>query len=284
MSANPNDGGPPREAVKQSDGSWIQQLEDGSTMRWTRRPDGSWRKPEHKRAGWVGELEQQKYVSKGEQEEQRRQAQMQAAVGRIPGLAPGQEPEQKKSANERKKEKRKEKAEEKMEERFQNGASKTTSARPEAKEVKASPPAQEPAADGNAGGRSIKALQKKLRQIEELEERQAKGEALNEDQLSKVAAKAKVQADLTSVMNGEPPRLEERQEAVSESAPVVKEAPPVVEEVAPLAPKSKKAIEKKLRQIADIELKLKNGEELNSDQKDKLASKAELEEQLKTAV
>merc|ERR1719188_1468810 len=62
MSTNPNDGGPPREAVKQSDGSWIQQLEDGSTKKWTRRPDGSWRKPEHKRAGWVGELEREKYI------------------------------------------------------------------------------------------------------------------------------------------------------------------------------------------------------------------------------
>lgn len=283
MSANPGDGGPPREAVKQSDGSWVQQLEDGSTMRWTRRPDGSWRKPEHKRAGWVGELEQQKYVSKGELEEQRRQAQMQAQAGRIPGLAPGQEPEKPKSANERKKEKRKEKAEEKMQERFENGTSKTTSSRADVKEVKASVPVAESAADSAAGGKSVKALQKKLRQIEELEERQAKGEALNEDQLSKVAAKARVQADLTSAINGEPPRVEEREQVVPTAA--VTEVPPAIEEPAPAsAPKNKKAIEKKLRQIADIELKLKNGEELNDDQKAKLKSKAELEEQLKTAI
>ena len=36
--------------------------QDGATIRWTKRPDGSWRRPEHRRAGWVGELEQAKYV------------------------------------------------------------------------------------------------------------------------------------------------------------------------------------------------------------------------------
>mmetsp|Transcript_67741 Transcript_67741/g.107316 ORF Transcript_67741/g.107316 Transcript_67741/m.107316 type:complete len:274 (+) Transcript_67741:55-876(+) len=271
---NANDG-PPREAVKQTDGSWIQQLEDGSTMRWTRRPDGTWRKPEHKRAGWVGELEQQKYVSKGEQEEQRRQAQMQAQIGRIPGLAPGQEPAQTKSANERKKEKRKEKTEEKLEKRFENGSSEKATSRSEAKANESREDAAEK--DGATGGRSAKALEKKLRQIEQLEERQAKGEALNEDQLSKIAAKAKIQADLTSVLNGEEPRAEEPKAVVEESVAVDEPVAPAA------AQKNKKAIEKKLRQIADIELKQQNGEELNEDQRLKLASKAELEAQLKSA-
>jgi len=31
-------------------------------VRWTKRPDGSWRKPERTRAGWVGDLERQKYT------------------------------------------------------------------------------------------------------------------------------------------------------------------------------------------------------------------------------
>lgn len=52
---------PPSEAVPQPDGSFLLELADKSTLRWTRRPDGTWRKPEHKRAGWVGELEN-KYV------------------------------------------------------------------------------------------------------------------------------------------------------------------------------------------------------------------------------
>jgi len=51
--------------------------------------------------------------------------------------------------------------------------------------------------------RSAKALEKKLRQIEQLEERYAKGESLNEDQLSKIAARAKVEADLNSALNFE---------------------------------------------------------------------------------
>merc|ERR1712146_566946 len=54
-------GHPPEESEQQADGSFLLTMEDLSTLRWTRRPDGSWRKPEHKKAGWVGELEQEKY-------------------------------------------------------------------------------------------------------------------------------------------------------------------------------------------------------------------------------
>eukprot|EP00434_Breviolum_minutum_P003339 symbB.v1.2.002937.t1/scaffold162.1/size290285/10 len=53
---------PPSEAILQPDGTSQIDLEDGATIRWSRRPDGSWRKPEHRRAGWVDELEQAKYV------------------------------------------------------------------------------------------------------------------------------------------------------------------------------------------------------------------------------
>mmetsp|Transcript_77735 Transcript_77735/g.222810 ORF Transcript_77735/g.222810 Transcript_77735/m.222810 type:complete len:275 (-) Transcript_77735:61-885(-) len=42
----------PTDAVEQSDGSFVQELEDGSSLRWTKRPDGAWRKPEHRRANY----------------------------------------------------------------------------------------------------------------------------------------------------------------------------------------------------------------------------------------
>lgn len=57
------------------------ELEDGSTARWTQRPDGTWRKPERKRASWVGELERPKYVPPA------RRGQEQAAT-QVPGLPP----------------------------------------------------------------------------------------------------------------------------------------------------------------------------------------------------
>eukprot|EP00929_Paragymnodinium_shiwhaense_P111876 TRINITY_DN80160_c0_g1_i1.p1 TRINITY_DN80160_c0_g1~~TRINITY_DN80160_c0_g1_i1.p1 ORF type:complete len:343 (-),score=94.02 TRINITY_DN80160_c0_g1_i1:111-1139(-) len=43
---------PPPEAVEKSDGSFVQELPDGSTLRWTKRPDGTWRRPEHQKCGW----------------------------------------------------------------------------------------------------------------------------------------------------------------------------------------------------------------------------------------
>lgn len=55
-------GCPPIDAKKQPDASYVLELEDKSTLRWTRRPNGTWRKAEHKKAGWVGELEREKYV------------------------------------------------------------------------------------------------------------------------------------------------------------------------------------------------------------------------------
>jgi len=42
----------PKEAVEQLDGSFAVHLQDGSSWRWSLRPDGSWRKPERHRKGW----------------------------------------------------------------------------------------------------------------------------------------------------------------------------------------------------------------------------------------
>jgi len=298
MASNGDPNMPPREAAKQADGSYVHTLEDGSTMRYTRRPNGIWRKPEHKRAGWVGELEQKAYVSKGAQVEQIQQAAMCAQLGRIPGsspdyVAPEGNKTQAQMKNERKKEKRKENAEEKLE--VARGAA------PEAKKVVAAEAV--PQQDGD--GKNEKALRKKLRQIEELVEKQKGGEALNEAQLAKVASKNGLEADLQAVLAGEPASTTAPAVSKAPAAPVAgyvataaapaaaatvvaavaapaatapSAAAPVAE--AASASKSKKAIEKKLRQIAEIEEKERNGEVLNEDQRQKLAAKKELQKEL----
>ena len=45
---------PPPDAVLQSDASFLCVRRDGSSSRYAQRLDGSWRKPEHRRTGWVG--------------------------------------------------------------------------------------------------------------------------------------------------------------------------------------------------------------------------------------
>jgi len=284
---------PPREAVRQADGSYFLQKEDGSTMRWTRRPDGTWRKPEHVRAGFVGELEQKKYVSKGEQMEQLKQNQMQAQLGRIPGAPPDEEGSKSQGVNkrnERKKEKRREKAEEAEEARLtgKDKASEDTSGSAILNEEMT-----------ESAGKNEKNIRKKLRQIEVLEEKQQKGEDLNEDQLAKIANKATLQAELKACLAGETVPAAKPPAQVSQAAPVAAApaaasasavaaaAEPVVSAAAAPAPdsaaptKNRKAIEKKLRQIAEIEEKQRNGETLNADQEAKLATKKELEADLK---
>lgn len=288
---------PPKEAVKQADSSYIEQMEDGSTMRYTRRPDGTWRKPEHRRAGFVGELEQAAYVSKGKELENNRQAAMQAQLGRVPGAPPGAGPTNDANmsaaarGNARKKEKRQEKAEEQENARVNGPA-------PEASDQTT------PETMAEAAAKNEKNIRKKLRQIEELEAKQKQGDELNEDQALKVAGKKKLEAELKAVLAGEvvlatpAPAPAAKPAAPAAAAgytaapaaaapmPAAAAAPAAAAPVAVPAAgaKSKKAIEKKLKQVAELEEKERNGEELNYDQKAKLASKKQLQAELKTAV
>ena len=211
---------PPREAAKQPDGSYTLPQPDGSTLRWTRRLDGTWRKPEHKRAGYVGELEQKKYVVPGLQQQMQREEVIRREVAArpvrpvIPGLPPGAavEPAPPRGRNERTKEQRKQKAELSEAARLGGYPAPTTSAAPATtartrpaagprvpdaweKEASDAPAAVAPS-EAAARAKSHKALEKKLRQIVELEHRQAKGEALNEDQLLKIASKPAVEAEM----------------------------------------------------------------------------------------
>mmetsp|Transcript_23368 Transcript_23368/g.79171 ORF Transcript_23368/g.79171 Transcript_23368/m.79171 type:complete len:172 (-) Transcript_23368:180-695(-) len=169
---------------------------------------------------------------------------------------------------------------------------------------------------------SEKAIEKKLKQIVELEEKKAKGEALNEDQQAKLQNKKALQQELERLRKGgapaaapaapvpqaapvaatapaapaEPEEAQAPEEAPAAAeaapAPAAEEAPAmavvevaaVVEAAKPAAPATKKAIEKKLRQITEIEEKKAKGESLNDDQVKKLAMKKELQVAMKTAV
>eukprot|EP00931_Biecheleriopsis_adriatica_P090019 TRINITY_DN6406_c1_g1_i1.p1 TRINITY_DN6406_c1_g1~~TRINITY_DN6406_c1_g1_i1.p1 ORF type:complete len:475 (+),score=142.85 TRINITY_DN6406_c1_g1_i1:136-1560(+) len=63
----------------------------------------------------------------------------------------------------------------------------------------AAAPAQKQAAPMSATDKKKKALQKKLRQIEEVEEKQRNGEKLNADQLAKLATRAAIEAEIAQL-------------------------------------------------------------------------------------
>jgi len=156
--------------------------------------------------------------------------------------------------------------------------------------------------------KKAKAIQKKLRQIQDLEAKLEGGEGLNEEQLAKVANKAALQAELKEVSNPKkkaPAASPKQAPAAAPAAPAVEQpvaaakvpekaaeapapapaptppAPPAPEPAA--AQKNLKAIEKKLRQIEELEEKQKGGTTLNEDQLAKLAMKKELQADLKKA-
>merc|ERR1712136_728214 len=128
--------------------------------------------------------------------------------------------------------------------------------------------------EGVDTAKAKKVLEKKLRQICELEERRKRGDVLNEDQ---VAKSKKHLSDELFALNNPGYRAEEPQ-------PEAEEAPVVEEEIPPATsiPTTKKAIEKKLRQIAELEERRAHGEALNEDQLLKLRGKRALEAALRT--
>lgn len=261
-------------------------LDDGSTMRWTRRPDGTWRKPERVKAGFIGELEQKKYTLPGAEKKQ-----VPGGGPYIPGLAPGaaplaSDPKPKAAAkNEKKKEKRQEQALQKEEVRLAGHVEQTTlqGAQGLSKE-------EDPV-------KARKALEKKIRQIAELEERQAQGQELNDDQLAKLASKLSLSEELTSldaaaaggqashVPSGASPAsgggYHSKPLPVAPAPQAAAEALAAAAEETQGAPqKQAKAIEKKLRQISELEQKQAGGTQLNSDQLAKVSQKAALEAEL----
>eukprot|EP00927_Polykrikos_kofoidii_P031827 TRINITY_DN27273_c0_g3_i1.p1 TRINITY_DN27273_c0_g3~~TRINITY_DN27273_c0_g3_i1.p1 ORF type:complete len:314 (-),score=85.41 TRINITY_DN27273_c0_g3_i1:244-1185(-) len=308
-------GPPPPEATKQPDGSYMQWLEDGSTVRWTRRPDGTWRKPERVRAGFVGSLEQAKYVSPGVAAAEAAAAGRGARVG-VPGMPPQTAAVAQQAGgltkcaarNERRKEKRKEQAELNIEQERAAAERKEEQAA-----CQSAPPRDVPVDRGNAavvvdGASALptsaaedekrrKAIEKKLRQVADLEARRDSGEQLNEDQQSKLDHKTDLVAQLAQLSiskespkprpSGGPTGLGEADAALP-SAPASAAAETRSEKAASAAAisegaRSKKALEKKLRQVAEIEEKQARGEALNDDQLSKLSQKASLEAEYRAA-
>lgn len=281
---------PPRDAVRQPDGSFLKSLEDGSTMRWTRRPDGTWRKPEHKRAGWTGSLEQRKYVPKGLDAEQAYRAELKAHYCRDvvkPGTA-------KEKRYERRKLLRRERAELKLQEAYQlQEVGEVLVEVPECWESRSESP-------NSVEGQSCL--------VAERSERQAVGQALKDDQLAMFVldSKAKLELPVGDTVSGavqdalqapshprvparavnrfclkhpnneerimQPPtpagQLEVQMAQMSLNAPRIEPTTQVATGI-----QSRRALEKKLRQIAELEAKQARGEMLNSDQLAKLTSK-----------
>jgi len=127
----------------------------------------------------------------------------------------------------------------------------------------AAPAAAPTAAEADAAGegkkamleKKVRALRKKLKGVEELEAKMASGVELNEDQKSKVAGKAEIEAEIT------------RWGSLGDVDELGKEV---------------KKLGKKLRQIEELEAKAAEGEVLNADQQGKVANKKKLADELKT--
>lgn len=190
----------------------------------SRRPDGTIRPQVRVRQGYVPPEEQatyDKFKSTGPV----------GVVGADPDDAVAAAA--KKSASARKNEKRKEKKQQPTD------AASPPAAPPPAAAEPAAPAA--PAATGEAKEvseceKKVKALNKRLRQIDELVEKQKGGAALNADQLAKVASRGEIEDEI------------KKWEALGDVD----------------LGKKVKALKKKIRQIEELEEKQKGGGELNA--------------------
>lgn len=142
---------------------------------------------------------------------------------------------------------------------------------------------QEIAADARA--KKMKALNKKLKQIEDLK---AKGGALDKDAQAKVDSEPKLRKAVAALERGEDPVESDNEEAAA-AAPVLEAAPAEPAQTTqqtvkqlPTEPaeneKAQKAIRKKLAQIEA--LKKKPRDSLDADAQAKILSKDQLEEEL----
>ena len=90
--------------------------------------------------------------------------------------------------------------------------------------------------------------------IDDLAEKAAAGAELNADQAAKVASRGEVEAEIA------------KWEALNDTEELGKEV---------------KKLNKKMRQIEELEARAKGGETLNADQEGKIAAKAKVAEELK---
>lgn len=117
---------------------------------------------------------------------------------------------------------------------------------PPAPQVDAAPPQATNEKEPNEVEKKVRALRKKLRAVDDLIAKQASGAELNADQLSKVAARGELVAEIS------------RWETLGDPEELSKEV---------------KKLAKKLRQIEELEERATKGETLNADQLGKVAQK-----------
>lgn len=97
--------------------------------------------------------------------------------------------------------------------------------------------------------KKLKNLRKRLRQIDDLKDKEAAGALLNADQLAKVAGRSDLEAEIC------------KWELLGESGDLIKRA---------------KNLKKKFRQVEELEERMENGDELNGDQQSKVEAKPSL--------
>jgi len=219
--------------------------------------------------GYVPPDEQPKYVPPVVQQESKRQQQLQQPV---PGADPGNaapRPMMSKAAlkNEKRKAARaKDKESNPVEEEIDKVAQlaaaigmapkvsapvvmskdELTPPPPPAPQIDAAPPQATNEKEPNEVEKKVRALRKKLRAVDDLIAKQASGAELNADQLSKVAARGELLAEIS------------RWETLGDPEELSKEV---------------KKLAKKLRQIEELEERATKGETLNADQLGKVAQK-----------
>ena len=161
----------------------------------SRRPDGTWRKERKVKAGYVPPDEVEKYESKGK----RFQANQAAYTPGLPTQPQVANKSMSKNAkkNERRKQKRKEKAEE------ESAEPPVSTVTMEMEKVDLNKKGDsKPSGGGNSEEKNaeiqkkIKGLRKKLKQCDQLKERQEKGETLEKEQLEKLSKREQFQDEL----------------------------------------------------------------------------------------
>jgi partner of Y14 and mago protein len=173
----------------------------------SRRPDGTWRKEVKVRAGYIPQDEMSKYVSSGTKYEREREAMGVVGWGK---QEEKKEMTQAQKKNMARKKKREQKAPQQEEVKPPAAAAvpkKTPPPNPEGKkgvkkeenkEEKKEEPVEEKGGEVNKDAK-IKALKKKIRQVEQLVEKQQSGAKLNDDQLLKVGRLSDLQQELANL-------------------------------------------------------------------------------------